>query len=104
MSAEPPLVRALVEILALAGVGIWAFIWFHAPSIRPLRQGILLRGRAVVFVSFALSVAVMSILILLHVDSQIISLWRLVNRIHAVGLVVIIGVDIIINEYWGSRG
>lgn len=81
----------------------WAFIWFHAPDIRPTRQGILLRGRAVVFLSFAFSVAVMSVLILLRVDSELISLWRLVNRIHAVGLVVIIGVDIIINEYWSSR-
>lgn len=71
--------------------------------MRPTRQGILLRGRAVVFLSFAFSVAVMSVLILLRVDSELISLWRLVNRIHAVGLVVIIGVDIIINEYWSSR-
>lgn len=96
-------IRAVVEILALVGSVIWIVIYRHALAIRPARMGVLLRGRAVVFFSFALNVTLMGVAILLGIGSPgLIALWRSVTRVHAQLLVVIIGIDILWNEFRGS--
>ena len=94
--ADSVTIRAVVEVLALAGAVIWLVIWTHALVIRPEQMGILLRSRAVVFFSFALNVTLMGVAILLGLGSPATMLiWRSVTRVHAQLLVVIVGVDIL---------
>lgn len=94
------IVRTVVAVLAIMSIGLWAYIWFRAMHIRQGRSGYLLRGRAVVFLSFSINVALMSVAILVPgiESSTLMVTWRSVTRVHAQLLVVIIAVDIILNE------
>lgn len=61
-STDNQIVRLAVALLAVAGCVIWSHIWLHALETRRGRLGIMLRARAIVFLSYILNVGAMSVL------------------------------------------
>lgn len=105
-STDDRTVRVIVEVIAvLAGI-VWLLIWRDGRSIRPGKQGILLRNRAIVFLSYAANVALMSLVILsgLMQTGRGIAIWRMATRVHAALAVLIVGLDVLCNEWPGVRG
>jgi len=99
-STDNQIVRSVVALLAISGCVIWSHIWLHALQIRRARLGIMLRTRAITFLSYVCNVGVMSILILIPgvLSSRIMLIWRNITRVHAVLAIVLVGLSIVWSE------
>jgi hypothetical protein len=101
-------VRAAMVVISVLGVIGWAVIYLYACRARQGRACKLLRGRAVVCLSYAVNVCAMSVAIVLGLlqDGRAMWLWRNVTRVHAVLVVLILAAELLYNEVicWRRRG
>jgi len=103
-ATDGPVVRVVVGTLAALGTIGWLIIRRDALWIRPGRGGILLRGRTIIFLTYALDSAVMSAAIMLGLKSgAVLVVWRSVTRVLAQLLVVTVAAEILYNEWWPHR-
>ena len=99
-------VRAAMVVISGMGVIGWAVIYLYAYRARQGRACKLLRGRAVVCLSYAVNVCAMSVAFVAGVlhDDRVVWLWRNVTRVHAVLVVLILAAELLYNEFWRRRG